>query len=394
MAPARPVSTQKDVEALEPTTRTARPSWLREWKGFPDFSLEVKGLRGPANETDGKEDWCDDVAACDKMEAVQLQRSSSALSTPSHKETHSPAKALLKLIQNNDTKGSALNANNTFLKTPMEIKLMIVEHLDPVDRIMMRFTCKGFYQTIPLPGTFPFPKHSCGKARLFMRLMNSSLRPKFYEKCKLLSKRQMKVILRSYIDLLHCDMCQNYWFTNCVIQCPFHYQMNTEPKHSLFQLIRDKADVHTLIQHMSISEVITQEGYIDFVEDTITSAPITSFRVFKFEFVKSWIHQINEWEDSGLYEGEKGKRQIWTLHCCNHCKNVLPSNSYSFKCNRCECEMCGWTPIHVLRVAGTRDGQPRFVPLGILRKGTKLKTLKMLRGPKLEDKGPATEYMF
>lgn len=392
MTPANPASAQKDGASLKTTTPTT--NWLRDWKGFPDFTLQFKGFRGSVDVSDGKKDCSDDIAACDTLEAAQLQRSPSVSSTSPHKGKRSPAEALLKLIQKNDVKSPVSNENNSFLNTPMEIKLMIMEHLDPLDHIMLRFTCKELYQNLPLDFRFPFPQHSCGKARLFMRLMNSSLLPDFFRRDRFLTKREIKATLRSFYDLLYCDMCQNYWFTNCVIQCPFHFQMNTEPKHTILQLIRSRVGFHALIQHMSISKVITQEGYIDFVERAIASAPITSFRVFQFQFVDSWAHQINEWEDSGLHKGEEGKRQIWTLHCCNHCKNVLPSNSYRFKCNYCRCEFCGWTAIHVLRVGGIRDGEPRFCPLGILREGTKKKTLKMLKGRKLKDKGPSNEYMF
>lgn len=394
MNSAGPSSVPKYGKGPEPTTPTSRPSWLRDWKGFSDFSLGGIDFRGLVNHTDEENARPEGSDATDAKKAVQPQHSSST----SFQKKLSMVKALESVFRKKGVKGvkgSGFKTPSTLLGMPMELRLIIVEHLDILDRLMLKFACRELYNTIPLGGQYPFRQHSCVKARMFMRLINSDLLPDFYQNDRLLNRPEIKYVLRNAPDLfLRCELCKCYWFPPSVIQCPFHYQMNTEPPLSFGKLIRYRADNYTLMQHMSISRVVTQEEYVDFVERASAAAPITNLRIFEFGFAKSWTETITMWEESGLYEGEEGKRQIWTLHCCNHCKFVLPSNSYGAKCNKCPCDMCGWTAIKILRVEGKRDGAPRFVPLGHLREGTRMKTLREIRGQKLVDMGPSSQYIF
>lgn len=361
-----------------PTSPRAGPSWAN-WEGFADFSLAPRSLRAKLSLSPENANWYERARACGVGEAHHLQCPPSLTAPTPTQKGKSLGKSFGKRVD-------VPNEHNLFVHAPMEIKEMIIQHIDPLDRIMLKFSCRKLYNTIPLASTFPFPKHSCGKARLFMRLFNSSLLPKFYQKEDLLGKSQMKIVLRNFSDLSHCSMCDTFWLVNSSVQCPFHYQMNTEPKDTLIELLRSKADIRTLMQHVSHSKVVSEEQYIKFMERRAASIPISYLRSLRFDFLKSWANQISEWEDSGLYDPE-GKPSIWTLFCCNHCKNVLPSNTYFSKCDHCKCEMCGWTPIRVLRVEGDFDKQPRFIPLGHLRENTRMSDLRILRGPKITDSG-------
>ena len=373
-------------------------SWLGTLNdpGLPDCTLRaggttsrVRDLMSPGvndrdnrNNNRGAADGTNDNA--DKDDSTSAGPSNSAIIAHNGKKFPvALAKTLSKVLSKaTKHKGPVAKEDNKFLNLPMDVMVKVLEHLDPIDRVMMKYSCKSLNTTVPSIGTYPLLSRTCGKTRMMVRLIDSNLLPTFRRGRELLTKPEIKAVLRNESQ---CEMCDNYWHTVSPIQCPFHYQLNAIPKTPLLENIRAsliKARPDSVVRHVfrriSVGRLVSQKGYHDFVERAVSKAPMSEFQTFDYYFVVTWAHQIAEWEDSGLYETIHGKRQIWTLHCCNHCMNVLPNNSYLLQCQYCDCAMCGWTPVEVLRVEGKNDGVPRFIPLGHLEKGADRKSLKGL----------------
>ncbi|KAK2755504.1 hypothetical protein FQN54_006444 [Arachnomyces sp. PD_36] len=368
-----PTAAQSDVRDAEQSSLAA-PNWFTDWKVLSDLVLNngfVEALKGKPHEGNGVDSTDGSALTCVPNVSMALI------------ESHTLSQSLIPCFKDEPKDEShdeepVSNNDNRLLNLPLELKLMIMEHLDPIDRIMLKFASRLLYVSLP---TLPLPlgRYSCGKARMFLRLMESSLLPRFYELGELMDKDQIKEILRHHVLYSACELCRRYWVVSSPVQCPFHYQMNTETETSAFALSKLNAGIRAIMPRCFTPEPVTQEEFIKFVERSTTSSSLRRFRNFGFAFAKTWINQIELWEESGLYEPVDGRSQTWTLNCCNHCKNVLRSNSYYLGCGCCTCKECGWTPVQVLRVEADPDGEVMFIPLGRLKEGTVKSDLRMIK---------------
>lgn len=286
------------------------------------------------------------------------------------------------------------------LNVPMEILFKITDHLDPIDRTIFRYTCTTLYKSIPAVkpvqagadnDNIMTQSRDCANARtrLITRLLDSpALLPtiRSADGKHRIHKSEIKSIFRRCNG---CPMCETYRTRvpsasgNRSIQCPFHFRL-ARSSAPIAHHVRGLFHPRALIRSMTKKRPKSHGEYHAMISSIASRAPISSFKSFYYDFVRSWIVQVLHFEDERGPDGPL--TEVWTLFCCNHCMNVLPGNEYGSDCEYCDCRACGWSEVDILRVEGTEDARPRFIPLGKL-----VDNGEDGKGKKSKDKGKGKE---
>ncbi|PGH27872.1 hypothetical protein AJ80_00422 [Polytolypa hystricis UAMH7299] len=291
------------------------------------------------------------------------------------------------------------------LRMPLDILYMILDHLDPVDCVLLAYTCRSFYYT------FPIPKSShriCGRSRLLSYLVDSSLLPEFksLEDGHKLNNGEIRDLLLSKV---HCELCEVFRSWSSRMTCPFHTAplYMSQPQGVAKRDKKDALDSSSVLGKLNLSHA-TQEQYIDTLEKYGAEAPNEMVTNIKTKLNDTWGREIANWEkrnalehsnkpvtlhesDNMTGDNEDGyesstrpmllspsaaditapppeRSRFLTLYCCNNCLSALPENSYTNTCDRCNCKGCGWTAVQLLRVVRTDNKLARYFPVGKLRK--------------------------
>lgn len=279
----------------------------------------------------------------------------------------------------------------TLTTLPLDIILLIADHLHSVDRTMLWLTCKTFHDSIPMKGYHPI---ACPSARVrAMRLLyDSPLLPYFGHNSKFLCMTRSRRNVRKAVEKLQkCSLCNFFSKMGKNLQCPFHPPIDkglySFPRFR--PLTRDERIMRKLTSSSSLSLQSYIKGCLPRVLDKLGSCSVSCQ---KAGFPASWDKELRNKEE--LYNSQVRERQqmlgiarsshhyeptkwrdenwrinfadfnIWVFFLCNHCMNILPDNSpMRGACAFCGCSDCGMSKPKLLRVCEPGE-QPRVVILG------------------------------
>lgn len=250
------------------------------------------------------------------------------------------------------------------LDLPMDIWVIIFEHLDHTDREILRYVCRAFYHGIP---AFDFQQDNgrCIQSRVFRRLLDSSLLPNVQRSGRYLTKLEIKKRLETHKT---CDFCTSVCFPGSRMYCPFHKPVGEFVVPPLFPLNdrRNFLRLDYIRWALRARRAVTAEEYrmvaLTHTNRVIIPPPQT--------YLYSWEQQLSTIEDEYLaadayqeVEGERPRELIVKLYCCCHCYHVLPRNDPLRPCNWCECTFCGSTDVDFIR-SEDWGGQVQYTALG------------------------------
>jgi len=267
---------------------------------------------------------------------------------------------------------------------PIDILFNVLDHLDPIDCIMLRYTCKALFSVVPVSEEHTAVGRPCGKTRLLARLIDSSLLPdlKSRDDSRLMSRSEIKSILRSESQ---CVLCDKFWPCDPTIHCPFHRQFAPKRKHTTALYLYYLSHPLQFLRAIGFRESISAERYQNAVERAASRTPTRRSKALEYGFINSWKEHVRLLEEVRENKSQphpsSAVREIWSLHCCNHCMNVLPKNSYRHPCGYCDCRSCGWSTIEILRVVNNKAPcyLPHFIPLGYVSERKDRKAVRRIR---------------
>ncbi|EFR02358.1 hypothetical protein MGYG_05355 [Nannizzia gypsea CBS 118893] len=273
---------------------------------------------------------------------------------------------------------------------PLDVILLIADHLPVVERTMLWLTCKTFHESIPMKGYHPI---ACPFARIrTLRLLyDSPLLPYFGHNSKFLCRMRSRRNVRKAVGKIQkCDCCKFFSKLGKNVQCPFHPPIDKGP-HST-PLFRSLNHDKRAMRERTNSSTLTVESYVKGCLPSLKSKfkPIIS-TCQNAGLPSSWDEELCDLEkvclsrireckralgmaESRFHEPTKWWDQHWRTHfadmnictlvTCNHCMNAFPSNSQTVgsACIFCGCSACGWSEPKLLRISD--GGCPQFLILG------------------------------
>lgn len=121
-----------------------------------------------------------------------------------------------------------------FLSIPVELLQTILDHLDPIDRAILRYTCKALNRSICTAADHPLQREDKrAKARIIARLLDSALCPRFMDDShtRFLNKEEILALIRSKSE---CSFCELFSLgeqgDNEYVRCPFHVSIPSMQK--------------------------------------------------------------------------------------------------------------------------------------------------------------------
>lgn len=245
---------------------------------------------------------------------------------------------------------------------PLDVLYYIAELLEPADRVVLRYTCRAFYESIPLLDADL--GSSCLKTLVLARLFKSDLLPEFKAEG---GKRDMtlKEIKKFLLERTDCKFCEAFTPKYSPSVCPFHWFIDprdkmpaarTSPERSLYR--------RGWFKSLGIDRIDTEDSYCKFLEKAAFEDSF-GFTALDSGFTRTWQRAIQEFEIRRRFLHLA--REVLTLNCCAHCLNVLPENSGERKCAFCHCTACGFAPVSIVRAEGWGRGRPKYIPIGRMR---------------------------
>ncbi|KAL2010043.1 hypothetical protein VTN00DRAFT_5850 [Thermoascus crustaceus] len=245
---------------------------------------------------------------------------------------------------------------------PLDIIYYIAELIDPADRYILRYTCRAFYESVPMLDADPFSL--CLKTLVTARLFHSDLLPEFKTDN---GTRDMTLpeIKKFLLDRTDCKFCEAFNPKYSPSFCPFHWFIDprgkmpaarTSPERSLYR--------RGWFRSLGIDRIADEDGYCRFLEKAAFEDSF-GFTALDSGFTRSWQRAIQDFENRRRWLHTA--REIMILNCCAHCLNVLPGNDGGRKCPYCYCSACGFAPVHIVRAEGWGSGRPKYIPIGRMR---------------------------
>ncbi|EZG03262.1 hypothetical protein H106_06750 [Trichophyton rubrum CBS 735.88] len=230
----------------------------------------------------------------------------------------------------------------TLTTLPLDIILLIADHLHSVDRTMLWLTCKTFHDSIPMKGYHPI---ACPSARVrAMRLLyDSPLLPYFGHNSKFLCMTRSRRNVRKAIEKIQNSLTLQSYIKGCLPRVLDKLgSSSVSCQKAGFPVSWDKELGN--MEELFNSQVRERQQMLGIARSSHHHEPT------------KWINE--NWRISFA------DFNIWVFLLCNHCMNILPSNSpMRGACTFCGCSDCGMSKPKLLRVCEPGE-RPRFVILG------------------------------
>lgn len=269
---------------------------------------------------------------------------------------------------------------------PLDIIYEIAKHLNRVDYTVLRYACRDYYYMLP-PVSKSLMADYCSISHLLSRLVDTNYLPIVYHRkhrtspltppmSKEVVKRQL---YRGHID--SCHLCNIFSFDDSLNKCPLHEQFDTRPKLPASRTPLELAFLRSgWYRGYGYHRIRTKEAYCDFLEKIAAAghchpiASTTSSDSYVYvlkpddnSFPDSWVNYASDYTYSHM-EPER-RREIIQINCCCHCSNIIPEATAESGCPSCDCSVCGWTSVDILRVRVGHGIEPSlcYVPIGVMR---------------------------
>ena len=400
---------------MTPLVKRNRPEYVRLTEGRKP--RRNKGMRyasrRPAADFDieqSKKDSKDFAFSEKTLQEDEVQKESYADLTPVSNAAWKPFHRLLSKLMGRTKSRVTYNADAYqpvseafILKIPVDVLQVILDYLSPIDRTVLRYTCKPLYSKIRTAADdFPyFEEDKFAKMRVAARLLDTDLCPRIKHSSgtRYLTREELVTTLRTGSQ---CKLCDEFWPAEgkWTVRCPFHSQIPGGKGRSASSSVRRAINPLSWRKpYWERHPPSTFDEYVNIIKKEASRVTPSQCNHFSASYISSWTAALLSME-TALYEKQHNatskntaqnahgarldspsstsltptcppapSNEIVTLTCCSHCMNVMdgiPGHAYGRACSSCGCTQCGWTDVRILRFPESVEGgfRVRYIPLG------------------------------